>query len=216
MVKERVNPWLEKSIENILPLSISNEFSVAFSEWLFSGEVVDYGHVCVECQLCEHDELRYHYKINNEFTNNSLWVGSSCILRFEEIVVFNENSEAVTSKDDRRKVLERALKAKQIDISLEPLRRLWRANFERRDYIHYHAEEIKNNNSISPDALNVLFISLQDFNIDFKPENYSVNLRDSFNQHQLLHMNEESQKLIWKTMSSQQRSKYKHKMKFKT
>ncbi|GEK15940.1 hypothetical protein [Aliivibrio fischeri] len=216
MTKERINPWLEKSIENILPLSISNDFKVAFSEWLFSGEVIDYGHVCVECELCEHDELRYHYKINNKLTDKLLWVGSSCILRFEEIAVFNENNEAVTSPDERRKVLERALKDKQIDISLEPLRKLWSVNFERRNYIHYQAEEIKSRNSISPDALNVLFMDFKKFEIDFKPEHYSVNLRDSLNQYQLLNMNEESQKLIWKTMSSQQHTKYRNKMKFKT
>lgn len=215
MTKERKNPWLEKSIENILPLSISDEFKIAFSEWLFSGEVIDYGEAYEQCELCEHDELRYHYKIDNKQTSKSLWVGSSCILRFEEIVIFDENENQVTALGDRKKVLEKALKDKQIDVSLEPLRKLWSIHFKRRDFIHRQAEGIKSKHGVDPECLSILFKELAKFDIQFKPEQYSVNLRSSFNRYQLVNMDSESQKLIWKAMSPQQREKYKDQMKFK-
>ena len=81
----RVNPWLKKSEQNLIPLSISNDFSGALKEWFFTGDVEDHLGELVECEMCEHPELRYHFEIKNRLKENVLWVGSSCIERFQEI-----------------------------------------------------------------------------------------------------------------------------------
>ncbi|EHK9018826.1 hypothetical protein KCU41_004381 [Vibrio vulnificus] len=211
---ERVNPWLERSIANLVPLSKADIFSNACKEWIFSGEVVDYGEATEQCELCEHDELRYHFLIENGCNSNQLWVGSSCILRFEEIVVLDENERELLDQKERKKVLDKALKAKQIDSSLDPLRALWRVAFEKRSTIHNMALEIKDGKSLPPDNLRVLFELMAKHNIAFRASDYSVNLRSEFYQFQLSYMPKDMQKNIWLCMSKQQKDKFRERLGF--
>ena len=205
---ERVNPWLKRSIANLIPLSRADIFTDACREWVFNGEVVDYGGATEQCELCEHEELRYHFLIKNALKENELWVGSSCILRFEEIVVLDENKQELLDHKERKKALDKALKAKQIDASLEPLRALWRVSLDKRSTVHNIALEIKSSKSLPPDSLRVLFDLLEQYNIKFKAGDYSVNLRSKFYQFQLSHMSEDMQKNIWLCMSKQQKDKF--------
>ncbi|MHA2718298.1 hypothetical protein ACXZ7B_27015 [Vibrio owensii] len=205
---ERVNPWLEKSIENLVPLSLAEIFSDACKEWVFSGEVIDYGEVNQQCELCEHDELRYHFLIENGVNSNQLWVGSSCILRFEEIVVLDENQRELLDHKERKKALDKALRTKQIDASLEPLRKLWKVAINSRNVVHHKALEIKEGKSLSPDSLKELFDLMNKYEIQFKACDYSVNLRSEYNQFQLSYMQKDMQKVIWQCMSKQQKNKF--------
>ncbi|EPW6854196.1 hypothetical protein ACWOVA_004441 [Vibrio parahaemolyticus] len=208
---ERVNPWLERTIANLVPLSKADIFSNACKEWIFSGEVVDYGEAT---EQCEHDELRYHFLIENGCNSNQLWVGSSCILRFEEIVVLDENERELLDQKERKKVLDKALKAKQIDSSLDPLRALWRVAFEKRSTIHNMALEIKDGKSLPPDSLRVLFELMAEHNIAFRASDYSVNLRSEIYQFQLSYMPKDMQKNIWLCMSKQQKDKFRERLGF--
>jgi len=211
---ERVNPWLERSIANLVPLSKADIFSNACKEWIFSGEVIDYGEATEQCELCEHDELRYHFLIENGCNSNQLWVGSSCILRFEEIVVLDENERELLDQKERKKVLDKALKAKQIDTSLDPLRSLWKVAFEKRGTIHSMALEIKDGKSLPPDSLRVLFELLDEHNIAFRASDYSVNLRSEFYQFQLSYMPKDMQKNIWLCMSKPQKDRFRERLGF--
>lgn len=90
-----MNFWVKNSIKNLLPLSEEkNDFKLALQEWFFSGEIIDYGDSRENCQLCEKDELRYHFEIKNKL-NNSLWVGSSCIEKFD-ITIYDDYGIEVT------------------------------------------------------------------------------------------------------------------------
>ncbi|MCC2521093.1 PWWP domain-containing protein [Vibrio coralliilyticus] len=211
---ERINPWLERSIVNLVPLSRADVFTEACKEWIFSGEVIDYGEATEQCELCEHDELRYHFQIENGDNSNKLWVGSSCILRFEEIVVLDENKRELLDHKERKKVLDKALKAKQIDASLEPLRALWKIALDKRNTVHNMALEIKSGKSLPPDSLRVLFDLLDQYNIKFKAGDYSVNLRSEFYQFQLSYMPKDMQKHIWQCMSKQQKDKFRERLGF--
>ncbi len=211
---ERVNPWFERSIANLVPLSKADIFSNACKEWVFSGEVIDYGEATEQCELCEHDELRYHFLIENGCNSNKLWVGSSCILRFEEIVVLDESERELLDQKERKKVLDKALKAKQIDSSLDPLRSLWKVAFEKRGTIHSMALEIKDGKSLPPDSLRVLFELLDEHNIAFRASDYSVNLRSEFYQFQLSYMPKDMQKNIWLCMSKQQKDRFRERLGF--
>ncbi|EOC1805615.1 hypothetical protein ACI1G1_003401 [Vibrio cholerae] len=210
---ERVNPWLVKSIENLMPLSLSDTFTFACKEWRFTGEVIDHLTATEQCELCEHDELRYHYLIENNHNANKLWVGSSCILRFGEIVVLDENNQEIRVKEDREKALEKALKAKQIDMTLEPLRKLWRVATQHRGWVLSMANEIKDGKALPPENLKSLFQLMHTHAISFKAEDYSVNLRQEFFQFQLLYMERDMQKLIWLCMSKQQKDKFRDRLK---
>ena len=55
------NYWLEKSKENLVPMSLASEFKKALTEWFFTGDVIDHNEANETCELCEHEDLRYHY-----------------------------------------------------------------------------------------------------------------------------------------------------------
>ena len=75
--------WTAKAIANLLPLSVSPELAEALREWAYTGNSTDYGQPEETCQLCDHEDLRYHFEIANRLTAHRLWVGSKCIQRFE-------------------------------------------------------------------------------------------------------------------------------------
>ncbi len=75
--------WTAKAAKNLLPLSVASELADALQEWAYSGNSTDYGQPEETCQLCDHEDLRYHFEIANKQTGHRLWVGSKCILRFE-------------------------------------------------------------------------------------------------------------------------------------
>ena len=68
--------------DNILPLSIGSTLPEAFEEWSFTDNTVDHEEPVETCQLCDQEELRYHFEIKNSLTHKCLWVGSQCILKF--------------------------------------------------------------------------------------------------------------------------------------
>ena len=120
-----MNHWLETSKKNLLPLSQASAFAEALSEWFFTGLVLKYDGEEIECELCEHPDLAHHFEIRNNYNNNRLLVGSSCILKFTEINVRDTFGRLITDPDERKFYLEEALREKLIEIMLEPLRRLW-------------------------------------------------------------------------------------------
>lgn len=75
--------WTAKAAKNLLPLSVASDLAEALREWAYSGNSTDYGQPEETCQLCDQEDLRYHFQIGNKQTAHHLWVGSSCIQRFE-------------------------------------------------------------------------------------------------------------------------------------
>jgi hypothetical protein len=90
--------------ENILPLSVAETLPEAFEEWSFADETIDHEEPVETCQLCNQEELRYHFKIRNALTAHTLWVGSKCILKFG-VSVF-EGGRRLT-EDQAKKKLDR-------------------------------------------------------------------------------------------------------------
>lgn len=107
--------------DNILPLSVGATLPEAFEEWSFTMETIDHGLPSEICQLCEHEELRYHFKIKNALTNNVLWVGSQCILKFN-ISVFEQGCRLSTS--DAKKKLERLMQQMRLQSCINSLEQL--------------------------------------------------------------------------------------------
>lgn len=63
--------------DNILPLSIGSTLPEAFEEWSFTEMTVDHEQPTANCELCNQEELRYHFEIKNALTHNRLWLGLS-------------------------------------------------------------------------------------------------------------------------------------------
>ncbi|MGE6504403.1 hypothetical protein ACQKF0_29660 [Bacillus wiedmannii] len=78
------NGWLQRARENLLKKSEEKEdFPTARQEWLYKG-LEDNESCEAECELCNHEEIRYEYMIINNLNNNVMIVGSECIKRFTD------------------------------------------------------------------------------------------------------------------------------------
>ena len=72
-----VSTYPQRVADNILPLSIAGVLPEAFREWYFTEHTIDHETAEEGCELCNHEELRYHFEIKNRHTNHTLMVGSS-------------------------------------------------------------------------------------------------------------------------------------------
>jgi sugar diacid utilization regulator len=108
--------------DNILPFSKAGTLSEALSEWYFTEKVEDHEVAEEDCELCNQEQLRYHFEIRNRFTNRHLWVGSSCILKFQ-VSVYDNNGVLLDKKSTAKKL--DALRNKmRFDFCIKALRRL--------------------------------------------------------------------------------------------
>ena len=74
-----MSTYPQRVADNILPLSQAGTLPEAFKEWHFDGETEDHEQAIEVCELCNQEQLRYHFKIVNRHTNKDLWKGSKCI-----------------------------------------------------------------------------------------------------------------------------------------
>lgn len=204
----RKNPWLGNSIKNLIPLSSSEEFKEALKEWDFSGEVIDHGKPIETCELCEHEELRYHYEIENTEKSNRLWVGSSCILRFQEINVYDDDGIQLTGQAQRKRALDKALNEKRIDLALQPLRTLWRKDKNYRSYIERNVAHFKRKEAFEPKGLSVLCARMKIYGIEYDPKLFPVYLRSIKSKYELNALEGELLEWVRKCMSPQQIKRY--------
>ena len=59
------------------------KFPKARGEWLYKG-LEDNQYCEAECELCNHEEIRYEYTIVNSLNKNLMVVGSECIKKFTD------------------------------------------------------------------------------------------------------------------------------------
>ena len=203
----RKNPWLENSIKNLIPLSKANEFKEALKEWEFSGNVIDHEYSTETCELCEHEDLRYHYEIKNPLKQNDLWVGSSCILRFQEIIVYDDKGIQLTDESQRRRELEKVLKEKQLDLALQPLRILWKKDEKYRKHIEKNVSHLKEKGAFLPKGLAILCARMMNYDIEYKTSMFPVYLRTKESKEQLVELEDKLLEHVIKCMSPQQRKR---------
>lgn len=174
-----MNHWLANSKKNLLPLSKAADFTDALREWFFTGNVSDYEveEADIHCELCEHSDLAHHFHIRNTLTGHSLLVGSSCILKFQEIEVRDKHGRVIADPELRKAALDEALRSKIIETSLQPLRALWRVSRNRRNLMEFFAREIKRNEGLSPKQLSDLLKTLERHQIPYAAKLYKISLR---------------------------------------
>ena len=69
--------WRNKAQENLLLKSIEkSDHLQAAKEWEFSGKVIDHEVTDRRCELCEGDNLRYHFEIKNKLIKKRIdgWI----------------------------------------------------------------------------------------------------------------------------------------------
>lgn len=195
-----MSTYPQRVADNILPLSISGTLPEAFKEWYFTDNIEDHEIANEDCELCDQEQLRYHFEIKNRHTSHHLWVGSSCILKFQ-VQVF-DNGTLLDAKESKKKLNE--LKQKmRLDSCINALKRL--ANSESNDILSNALEFYLKNKYLTPKFAFVVFWRLSSNKIDHSPSFFKVSLKKDKYKRDLREMPQDRVHLIWPALSISQR-----------
>ncbi len=187
--------------ENILPLSLENNLPKAFREWYFTEEIFDHVQPTEICQLCDKEELRYHFQIKNENNGNMLWVGSKCILKFGLSVYDNEGD--LLDEQGARKKLNSLTKKMQLESCIKALEELSRS--ENNDILKRALDYYKNNKRLTPKLAFVVFWRMKKHRIDHHPSFFKISLKRHSHQQDLAEMQTDRVHMFWKALSPSQK-----------
>lgn len=186
--------------DNILPLSVGSTLPEAFEEWSFTERTEDHEQPIETCQLCEQEDLRYHFEIRNSLTKKTLWVGSQCILKFG-LSVFESGLRL--SEGDAKKKLDRLMQKMRLESCIRALEKL--ATAEKSEILSNALEYYKKNKYLSPKFAFVVLWRLQSNKVDHSPSFFKVNLKRGKYQRDLQDMKLSHVHVIWPALSSSQR-----------
>ncbi len=198
--------WVENSAKNLLPLSNEKKaFSTALREWLYDGDMFDLENPIEACELCEHPEIRYQFKIVNRFNGNELLVGSECINKFG--ITATDDLGNVLSRDasrkkvskDRRHLVTEARKKRQIN-SLVRLAGIDK-DFEISAFIDY----VQDRGAFTPNQLSLLFWRFEKNRISYNSLDFKVVIRRDREKNQLRIMPKWKLRQILPSLSVSQR-----------
>lgn len=198
MTKLRSYP--QRVRRNILPLSVAESLPEAFEEWTFTDEIEDHEEPIETCQLCEQEQLRYHFKIRNALTAKVLWVGSQCILRFG-LSVFEDGLKL--SEKQAKKKLERLTQQMRLESCIKTLERL--AEAEENDILNSALAYYDENKYLTPKQAFVVLWRLRENNIDHSPSFFKISLKRERYRDDLRDMKTSRVHVIWPALSSTQR-----------
>ncbi len=195
-----MDAYLQRVADNILPLSIAETLPEAFKEWYFTDKIKDHKAAEEDCELCNQERLRYHFEIKNRRTNNHLWVGSSCILKFQ-VQVFD--NDILLDKKGAGKKLERLKKKMRLDSCIEALQNL--AKSENNDILSNALNFYLENKYLTPKYAFVVFWRLKKNKIDHSPSFFKVSLKRKKYKEDLARMELSRVHMIWPALSSSQK-----------
>lgn len=187
--------------DNILPLSIGDTLPKAFEEWSFTERTIDHEEPTETCELCEQEELRYHFQIKNTFTHNTLWVGSQCILRFG-LSVFEDGQQL--SPEDARRKLHRLTEQMRLESCIKALEKL--AQSENNEILNNALAYYQKNKYLTPRFAFVVLWKLQKHNIEHSPTFFKIRLNKDRYKFDLQRMETSKVHLIWPALTTTQRT----------
>lgn len=199
---EPPNTYPQRVRDSILPRSVADNLPEAFDEWRFTGKTEDYHTPSETCELCEQEDLRYHFEIKNDFTDHILWVGSQCILRFELPVY--DNGELLTAKD-AKSLLNKLTQQMRLESCVKSLEAL--AREEESEILKSALAYYKRNKKLTPKLAFVVFWRLKKNKIDHHPSFFSINLKRGKYVSDLRDMPTERVHFFWQALTSAQRKK---------
>ncbi len=190
----------QRVADNILPLSLAGTLPDAFKEWFFTDNIQDHETAEENCQLCDQEQLRYHFEIKNRITEKILWVGSSCILKFQ-VQVFERgtllDAKAATKKLDELK------KKMRLESCINALKKL--AASENNNILSNALDFYTKNKYLTPKFAFVVFWRLSSNKIDHSPSFFKVGLNKDKYKKDLAEMPLDRVHMIWPSLSSSQR-----------
>lgn len=195
-----MNIYTQRVADNILPLSVAGTLPDAFHEWYFTENIEDHVIAEEDCELCDHEQLRYHFEIMNRHTHHRLWVGSSCILKFK-VQVFNNG--ILLNHDESEKKLEDLKKKMRLDSCIKALKNL--AASENNEILSSALDFYIKNKYLTPKFAFVVFWRLNTNKIDHSPSFFKVSLKKDKYKKDFASMPLERVHMIWPALSSPQK-----------
>jgi len=195
-----MSTYPQRVADNILPLSVAGTLPEAFKEWYFTENIEDHEIAEEDCELCDQEQLRYHFEIMNRHTNHRLWVGSSCILKFQ-VQVFGNG--ALLDQKGSAKKLEDLKKKMRLDSCIKALKKL--AASENNDILSNALDFYLKNKYLTPKFAFVVFWRLNSNKIDYSPSFFKVSLKKDKYKTDLAQMPLDRVHMIWPALSSSQR-----------
>ena len=190
----------QRVADNILPLSVAGTLPEAFKEWYFTEETEDHEQAIEECELCDQEQLRYHFKIANRHTHKHLWIGSHCILKFK--VAVYENDQLLDEKKTKKK-LDALINQMRYESCINVLRRL--VEEENNDILGNALDFYQKNKYLTPKFAFVIFWRLKSHKIDHSPSFFKISLKRDKYKRDLREMDTSRVHLIWPALTSSQR-----------
>lgn len=200
--------WRNKAQENLLLKSIENsDYLRAAKEWEFTGKVIDHEVTDRKCELCEGENLRYHFEIKNKGNNHELMVGSTCITKFD-ITVWDDQGNEVLGKSKKTTFLNKEIEKKKRELVLNALRGIWRkSKGSVKDEVESLGKIYKEGKALSPDhAIGLINILLSN-DVLIPSSSIKVGLRDHFAIYQALTLVKEDQLMLISFLTSPQKKR---------
>lgn len=212
-----MNKWIETARNNLLIHSDEKtDYNLAKSEWYFNGVVIDnhedlsYDEDRPSCELCEHENLRWQFRIENTLNDNFLYVGSTCIKQFDIKLIDNFGNEIFGTERDSEvnKIIRNSIKNIHHENVLQALRKLWKIDDpDRRPIIENAAKQWKEDKSFSPKMLSFLVWRFKQNSIDFNSLNLKISIKKKIHKDQLIELEEWQYEHIHPFLSKAQQKK---------
>lgn len=197
-----MNIYTERVASNILPLSQAGTLPEAFKEWYFTEHTEDHEQAIEECQLCNQEQLRYHFEIKNRYTHKHLWIGSRCILKFK-VAVYDD--ERLLDGKGAKKKLETLIKQMRFKSCMKALRQLVKEDGN--DILSNALDYYQKNKYLTPKYAYVIFWRLNANKIDHSPSFFKISLKRDKYKRDLREMETRRVHVIWPALTSAQRNK---------
>lgn len=201
------NDWLKRAKENLFEKSEEQEnFQKARQEWLYKG-LEDNEYCEAECELCNHEEIRYEYIIKNKLNNNILVVGSECIKKFTDD--FKTDFYDVEGNLVNEKRLKKDKKEYLKNILHEALDK--RLANSKNSFYKSIVEKIKKDGKLTPRQLKCLhnfYPTLDDMGKRAFKSVVKVSLRKEREKEQLDNLNPIDLEFVAQFMTSEQRKRF--------
>jgi hypothetical protein len=194
--------YTQRVRDSILPRSVGGTLPEAFDEWSFLDETIDHEKPIETCHLCGQQDLRYHFKIGNRYTNHHLWVGSHCILQFDVAIIDQGRRLA---PDEAKRHLHKLTQQMQLDACIGALETL--ARKESNSILSGALEYYRRKKKLTPKYAAVVFWKLQEHGVDHHPSFFQVELKRQQHIEDLRTMPTQRVHRFWNALSSSQRKK---------
>jgi len=198
--------WAKRSATNIFLLSENkNDLKMAINEWLYEGDMYDLEEPIEICELCDHPDIRYQFKIINKNNPNEMLVGSECINKFQISATDDEgnilNTEESSRKvnRDRRYLIEEARKKRLITTLIKLQQK--DESFDIESFITYEQDR----EAFTPNQLSLLLWQFGKYKIEYRPTDFKVIMKRNREKDQFIDMDDWKIEKLWKSLSSNQK-----------